>query len=222
MSLYLSHIRLSRSPSVRALSGLLMPDDAALRRSAQHNLLWSVFADGPERTRDFLWREEQDGSFLVLSAREPKQIDLFEPHRIKPFAPVVHTGDQLGFVLRANATRAKSDGKRVDVVMDALHSIPSGQRNTQRMDIAAREGRAWLERQAEKGGFRLLDAQLQDYSTETLPSKNGRKNQIRFGIIDLAGSLEVTEPELFLKTVAGGLGRAKAFGCGLMLIRRAG
>ena len=61
MSLFLSHIRLSCSPSAQALAGLLMPEDQAQRYSAQHNLLWSVFADGPERKRDFLWREGADG-----------------------------------------------------------------------------------------------------------------------------------------------------------------
>ncbi|MGB3501844.1 MAG: type I-E CRISPR-associated protein Cas6/Cse3/CasE [Mesorhizobium sp.] len=221
MSLYLSHIRLARSPSVRALAGLFAPDDGPRRRSAQHNLLWSAFSDGPDRERDFLWREESDGSFLVLSAREPSQIDLFEPHRVKPFAPSLSAGDRLDFVLRANATRTKRGGARVDVVMDALHSLPGGERAAMRMELARREGRAWLERQGEVSGFRVLEASADDYSTETLPSPDRRKGRPRFGIIDFSGRLEVDDPEAFLGRVAGGFGRAKAFGCGLMLVRRA-
>ncbi|WP_308340124.1 type I-E CRISPR-associated protein Cas6/Cse3/CasE [Thiolapillus sp.] len=37
----------------------------------------------------------------------------------------------------------------------------------------------------------------------------------------MQGSLTVTEPDAYLATLKQGLGRAKAFGCGLMLIRRA-
>ena len=43
----------------------------------------------------------------------------------------------------------------------------------------------------------------------------------QFGILDLTGLLEVTDPPLFLSHLAAGFGRAMAFGCGLMLIRRA-
>lgn len=220
MSLFLSHIRLSRSPSAKALAGLLLPDDQAQRRSAHHNLLWSVFADNPERKRDFLWREEADGSFLVLSARLPSQTDLFEPHQVKPFAPSLAAGDRLGFLLRVNATRVKK-GERVDVVMDALHQVPKNERAALRMKYADKEGAAWLARQGDTSGFRLLDATVHDYSTETLPVIRGRKGRPHFGILDLSGQLEVQDPDGFLDSLAKGFGRAKAFGCGLMLVRRA-
>ncbi|WP_243641924.1 type I-E CRISPR-associated protein Cas6/Cse3/CasE [Rhodovulum steppense] len=45
--------------------------------------------------------------------------------------------------------------------------------------------------------------------------------QPQFGILDLEGRIEVTDPEALLARLARGFGRAKAFGCGLMLIRRA-
>lgn len=55
-----------------------------------------------------------------------------------------------------------------------------------------------------------------------LPGHGGpRRGQPQFGILDLRGSLTVTEPATFLAALARGFGRAKAFGCGLMLIRRA-
>lgn len=220
MSLFLSHLRLSRAPSAQALAGLLLPDDPAQRRSAQHNLLWSVFADSPERKRDFLWREESDGSFLVLSVRAPSQTDLFQPHRVKPFAPILAAGDRLDFLLRANATRARQ-GQRVDVVMDALHDIPSCKRAALRMESAGKEGGAWLERQGAASGFRLHAATAHDYTVETLPTYRGRKDRPHFGIIDLSGQLEIEDPAIFLASLAKGFGRAKAFGCGLMLVRRA-
>jgi CRISPR system Cascade subunit CasE len=40
-------------------------------------------------------------------------------------------------------------------------------------------------------------------------------------MLEMTGRLEVNEPEAFLSHLSQGFGRAKAFGCGLMLIRRA-
>lgn len=222
MTLYLSQIRLSRSPAAQALAPLLVPSDPAARRSAQHNLLWSVFADGPDRRRDFLWREERDDSFLTLSARPPAQTDLFQPHEVREFAPVLASGDKLDIQLRCNATRTKRDGQRVDVVMDALRPIPAGERGKDRMRLAEQEGRAWLARQGEKAGFRVLRTEAADYSTAVLPGHRGpRKGQPQFGILDLVGRIEINDPAAFLAQLPQGFGRAKAFGCGLMLIRRA-
>lgn len=241
MTLYLSHLRLARTPSVQALEPLLAPADPAKRRAAQHNLLWSVFTDGPDRDRDFLWREERENSFLILSARPPVQTDLFEPHQIKEFAPALAPGDRLGFQLRCNATRTEKTGglstggkekkRHIDLVMDALQAIPGRKdlpkdaqslRAQARLSLAQDVGRAWLARQGERGGFHLLEAEVADYSTTVLPGHRGqRKGQPQFGILDLTGRIEITEPEAFLAQMALGFGRAKAFGCGLMLIRRA-
>lgn len=223
MNLYLSRIRLSRSPSAQALSGLLMPSEAGPRRSAHHRLLWAAFADGPDRRRDFLWREEHDGTFLTLSERPPQPMDLFAPHEVREYAPVLAPGERLDFVLRANATRTRREGnRRVDVVMDALHGLPGGARGPERMAAASREGAAWLARQGEAAGFKVVTAAAGDYSTVALPDHRGpRKGQPQFGILDLEGRIEVTDAVAFLAQLGRGFGRAKAFGCGLMLIRRA-
>lgn len=228
MTLYLSQIRLSRSPSAQALAPLLRPSDKAARLSAQHNLLWSVFADASDRRRDFLWREEKDGGFLTLSSRRPMQTALFETHQVKDFAPLLAAGDRLDIQLRCNATRVRrvgerdKRGSRVDVVMDALRAFPAGVRAQERMRLAGEEGSAWLSRQGEKAGFRVLHAEAADYSTEVLPGHRGpRKGQPQFGILDLAGRIEITDPAAFLVQLPLGFGRAKSFGCGLMLIRRA-
>lgn len=223
MSLYLSRLQIALNPSTQALSRLISPDAAGARRGAHHRLIWAAFADHPERQRDFLWREESRGVFLTLSSRPPLAIDLFEPPETKPFAPQLAQGDRLAFRLRANATRSRKASGRVDVVMDALHALPQEDRAGARAGVAQREGSIWLERQGAGAGFQLLDCAVETYSTETLPEYGGpRKGAPRFGILDTTGHLEITEPERFLDRLAQGFGRAKAFGCGLMLIRRAG
>lgn len=222
MTLFLSRLTFNRAAGNAALKDLLDPEDPARAMDAHHRLLWVLFGDGPDRRRDFLWRADRGGRFYVLSAREPVAHDLFEPPEVKPFAPELAPGDRLEFVLRANATRAKKGIGRVDVVMDALHALAPGSRAGERMEVAQREGAAWLERQGARTGFRPVETVAGDYGVRALPGQTGpRRGQRQFGILDLAGVLEVTDPALFLAGLSGGFGKARAFGCGLMLIRRA-
>jgi CRISPR system Cascade subunit CasE len=48
----------------------------------------------------------------------------------------------------------------------------------------------------------------------------GRTDKPRFLSVELTGELTVKDPERFLAMIHKGIGPAKAFGCGLMLIRR--
>ena len=49
-----------------------------------------------------------------------------------------------------------------------------------------------------------------------------RQNAPKLGVAHLAGRLEVTDPDAFSQKVAAGFGRGKAFGYGLMLLKRVG
>ena len=61
MTLYLSRLTLNRSAGNAGLAPLLDPTNPAQALDAHHRLLWSIFADGPDRRRDFLWRADGDG-----------------------------------------------------------------------------------------------------------------------------------------------------------------
>ena len=223
--------RLRRDASLAALAPLLLPEGTGAGAGAAHRLVWSLFADGPERRRDFLWREEGQGRFLILAAREPQ-----DPHGLfdlecKEFAPALARGDRLGFLLRANPTvqpaaprGAKDRPPRSDVVMHALHGLPAGApRAEARPEAVVRAGTAWLERQGAAKGFALEPEQLrvEGYETWRIPRGPGRP-PIRYGTLDFAGVLRVEDPARFVAALREGFGRARAFGCGLMLIRRAG
>ncbi|EPX84374.1 CRISPR-associated protein, Cse3 family [Rubellimicrobium thermophilum DSM 16684] len=221
--MFLSRLTLKRSPDVAALGRLLDPKDPGRRMDAQHRLIWSAFAGDPEARRDFLWRDMGGGTFLVLSPRPPGESALFERADATPFAPDLAAGDRLAFVLRANATRTvtEPDGRKRhrDVVMEALHATPKGARAPVRLERAQEAGRRWLEGQGARAGFRVTEAGVTAYAVAEPPGQGARRP--RFGIIDLEGLIEVTDPAAFLARLAQGFGRAKAFGCGLMLIRRA-
>jgi CRISPR system Cascade subunit CasE len=231
MSLYLSRARLKREPSLDALARQLLPDDGGARALASHRLIWSLFAGDPAARRDHLYRETTPGAasqaaFIILSRRLSSPDSPILDVETVEFAPVLKAGDHLAFSLRANATRTRKDAngrrRRHDVVMDAL---PRQGRGVLRHDVMMSQGRSWLEDQGAKNGFRLM-----------IDEEDGRAlridgyEQLRFprlgpagviSVLDFEGVLEVTEPALFLARLERGIGRAKAFGCGLMLIRRA-
>ena len=222
--LFLSRARLRCDAPVAALAQLLVPQEAADRAGALHRLVWALFADAADRTRDFLWREEAPGRFITLSSRPPVDLhDLFDLES-QSFIPVLAPGDRLGFTLRANAVVARPEvrgqrGKRHDVVMDLLYRA-TAPRAKERPDAILKAGRAWLARQGEAHGFApLSNTAVDGYDRVVVPRAHGKPAV--FGVLDITGVLEVQDPGSFLAQLAQGFGRARAFGCGLMLIRRA-
>ncbi len=75
---------------------------------------------------------------------------------------------------------------------------------------------AWLASRAEQHGFTLDESTLNVAAYE---QHGGKRGQLRFSTVDLTGELVVTDAARFATTLASGIGRAKAFGCGLLLVR---
>lgn len=75
----------------------------------------------------------------------------------------------------------------------------------------------WLRTRGGKNGFELGAVQCTGYRWHALPEKN---RQAGFSSLDYEGVLNVTDPAVFLQGICTGLGPSKAFGCGLMLVRR--
>jgi CRISPR system Cascade subunit CasE len=235
-ALFFSRARLRRDVPAAALWRELTPQDDDKRVSTSHRLVWTLFADSPDRERDFLWREAAPGTFYFLSGRVPEdRHNLFEIDPAKPFNPQLRAGDTLQFSLRANATVAHKPegasgdrvrGKPSDVVMDALYRIPKGrEREAARSDAVATAGINWLRARQERSGFRLPDGTM-DTGVGCLTSYrvlqlDHRNSKMRLGVLDFDGRLVVEDPASFLDAIARGFGRGKAFGCGLMMIRRA-
>ena len=233
---WLTRVSLSRSASARALVSLIAPDDPARRAETSHRLLWTLFGDTPERSRDYLWREEGQGRFTLLSARPPEDHHaLFDPFEPKPFDPAWVIGDRVRFTLRANATvKRRGEKNRSDVVMDAIHALPKGARAGPRREAEQAASRNWLEAQGASHGFAVTHMDCLGYETLAIPrwkkcSKDDedkdryqRTSPIKLGVVELEGHLTVTDPAAFSAKLLAGFGRGRAFGCGLMLVARSG
>ena len=226
---HLSRVRLKRDTSVSALAPLLLGDGGRGGSSRQtgHHLVWSLFADGADRRRDFLWRETSAGEYFILSARVPEdRHGLFEIDEPKPFAPVLEPGDRLGFLLRANpVVRRRHPCRRRsvkhDVVMDALRTRERGDRAAQRLATVREQGFEWLDRQGGTAGFKVrsADVAVDGYKQHRIP-RTGSAPAMLYSTLDFEGVLTVSDPDMLLPAISQGFGAAKAYGCGLMLIRR--
>jgi len=198
---------------------------------SEHQALWKLFPDDPDASRDFLFRAEQkplQRIFYMVSQRQPIAAPgwLVES---KPYKPVITTGQALAFTLRANpvVTRKDENGKRQrhDVVMNEKHEIGfaklSQQERPAMPELIRNAGEKWLMSRAEKQGFEIAE---QGFMVESYDqhrsSKRGNSKPISHSTMDLAGVLRVTDVEQFTDCLFNGIGPAKAFGCGLMLVRR--
>lgn len=221
-SLYFSRLTLRHDASLAALEPLLTCDGKGPQAGLAHRLVWTAFADDPDRRRDFLWRQDEKHRWFVLSERPPHDRHSFFDVETKPFEPVLAKGDRLAFALRANAVVTRKDEKgkpkRGDIVMDRLRAFPKGERARYRDCVAREAGCDWLAAQGLKAGFGLESVLESSYHTSAIPRRKGAP--IELGILDLEGTLSIDTPELFLPALAAGFGKAKSFGCGLMLIRR--
>ena len=189
--------------------------------------MWSLFADAPDRRRDFLWREMEHGTFLILSARKPLDgHGLFDIDEPKPFAPALEPGDRLRFSLRANPVVRRRESTHLrsakhDVVMDALRARPSGDRAVYRRSAIREQGFLWLQRQGNRAGFevRIDDVHVEGYQQHRL-GRSRSAPPMSYSTVDFAGVLAVRDPAALLADIARGFGATKAYGCGLMLVRR--
>ncbi|MEW5725479.1 MAG: type I-E CRISPR-associated protein Cas6/Cse3/CasE [Thermodesulfobacteriota bacterium] len=197
-----------------------------------HRLIWTLFGDRPDRDRDFLYRRELNGwgaTFYLVSARKPEDPDSLWDMEPKPYRPRLSAGQTLFFSLRANPVRSKRDENgrlhRHDVVMEAKHKLKQEKRPREtwpsQAELIQAAGKSWLAARAARHGFTVDPALIRaDAYQPPDPGGRGKGREVRHAVMDLSGLLRVSDPDLFLETLYRGLGPAKAFGCGLMLVRR--
>lgn len=223
----ISKAELSRAPGTQgSLAKVLL---SGTQGDRSHGLVWSLFSKSDDAKRDFLFREIEPGSYMIVSSREP-----VDPHGLwnvksQAFAPALQVGDRLGFVLRANPAMAvpqpgQKRGLRVDPIMHAKSTLSKAERLNFKTIDAERIGLEWLLKRGATIGvdFDAEACSAAGYRQVSIP-RTGRERgkPIEFSEIDYEGALTVKDPIKLCAALSNGIGKAKAYGCGLMLIRRA-
>jgi CRISPR system Cascade subunit CasE len=202
---------------------------AHLDSYGQHQAVWELFdlpLDTTGRGGVFLFRQEWQSNLpalYILSRHTPQdRTDLWKIQS-KPYAPQLEAGDRLHFKLRVNPVVTRN-GKRHDVVMDAKQrlgwkELPPVQRPPLSA-LAYEAGTAWLAGRAEKHGFTIAPTSLMVDGYRTYAVHGRGRTRIRFSTVDFSGVLTIVNAEGFLHTLYRGIGPAKGFGCGLLLVKR--
>jgi len=197
-----------------------------------HQSIWELFADHADRKRDFIYRVDSNDTrptILTVSKREPDPNTALWMVESKMYNPQIRSRMALAFMLRVNPVLTKRDDQdkqhRHDVVMDLKASLKDAESMTNDRKplnlMAQMAGSVWLKKRSEKKGFLVNPdrVRVDGYRQHQFNKKKNRK-EIRISTLDFSGRLTVTDPAQFLETLYNGIGPAKAFGCGLMLVRR--
>ncbi len=200
---------------------------------AWHKLLWECYPDQPDARRDFLTRIDQlEGAyrFWILAKRKPvrPQWCSVEGFGLKEISPTFLSHQYYAFDLRVNPVRA------------AVQRAPSGEpvlaangkrkRGKRVPLVKPDELRAWLVRKGEvrcqdketglyvPGGFQIVEKRPLEISpmVESHFRKKGLSGY--HGGVQFRGTLVVTDREKFVETYQSGIGSAKGFGFGLLLL----
>lgn len=198
-----------------------------------HQVLWRAFSDHAERKRDYIYRLDwQQGSPVIytVSERMPRNDSIWDV-KTKDYSPQLKKGDKLFFNLRINPIRKRKNPKepgkssKIDEIMH-YRFLQDKKETESRTEIAERVCSDWLKdrfknRTTDKN-YAMLDSNIRVISYQVRKFwKRGKEKPVTLGVCDLEGIIQVTEPELFVQeALFKGVGPAKAFGCGLMLIRR--
>lgn len=205
-------------------------------RYAEHQWLWQLFSDSPQRKRDFVYRHmkaSHDGGtnaphFLVVSEREPEDRPYLRRLVVKPYAPQLACGQRLEFSLRCNPviTRTGEDGtrNRVDMVQDARLRLK--REGTPEADLPRRTALAqeiapeWLARH--DFGLELDANSVQVEAYDQFRFMHPKGGKLTLARLDLRGTGTVRDPQALRHALYKGIGRARGFGFGLLLVRRIG
>ena len=199
-----------------------------------HQWLWRFLPADAGTRRDFLFRRldaDSRSRFYVVSSRRPKRTSDCWQVASREYAPKLTSGERLRFDLRANpVVTHSSDGKkkRHDVVMHAKkmllneHGLSNWEQwhddaKPQLYELVRESCLKWLTARGERLGFSIEE---ESTAIDGYAQHRGKHDQIRFSTVDFSGELVVTDSDVFTKTLVVGIGHSKAFGCGLLLVRR--
>ena len=201
----------------------------------EHKLIWKFFPDNKNSERDFLFRRFGAGEKIVyylLSGRRPLNENGEWKIETKQFDPVITKGMKFSFNLRANPVitnrtdnPSTNERKRNDVYMNALakyKASPEMDRPSNN-EILMDSGLEWLEKRSEQNGFIFNREQVIVDGYQKMEGSKGKTgHRIQIGVIDYSGVLMVDNSERFKNMLFSGIGKSRAFGCGLLLIKRIG
>lgn len=202
-----------------------------------HASVMSSFAELPDDRQDgprVLWRLDRDSRsrthLCIVSPYKPDLTHLveqagwpttarWETYDYGPFLDRLNAGDRWAFRLTANPVHSVRNKDGVPTKATA--------------HIGPRNQMRWLLQRQQTAGFAIaqkptatgdeLDRhQLIVHSRRELSfKKKGAGKPVTLVTVTYDGRLEITDPDAFRRALTHGIGKAKAYGCGLMTLAKA-
>lgn len=184
---------------------------------AYHSWVENSFPEEPgsgTRTRK-LWRVDELGGkryLLVVSESRP-ELTLLEKYGVPGSA---ETKDYTSFLDQIR------EGKtyRFKATLNPVHSVSAGKGKRGKVypEVTVQQQLAFLEKRAEKYGFRLPENgySITERKYEILKKEGQRP--IRLSKVTYEGRLIVTDADVFKIALTKGIGRKKAYGFGMMTV----
>ena len=204
------------------LSRIEIPWDVARNSYNLHRQIWRLFpgeeresrSNDAEARQGFLFRVEdqrtgQSARLLVQSRRVPAPNAGLVVVGSREFNPMPQAGQRLAFMLTANPVKTISDAQR--------EAKPDKQSEKCRVPLIKEEDqRLWLARKL--AGAAIVEANSILPHAPLYFRKGNRGGKLVTTTFE--GVLRVSDPASLAALLENGIGPAKAFGCGLLLVRR--
>lgn len=145
----------------------------------------------------------------------------------RAFPSVWQAGQSLGFEVRVRPVIRAKDGRERDAFLHAIGDTPADE--TASVAERARIYHDWLAKQfAVDGAAQIIEAQMDAFRLTRVLRKEGvgengkrKPRSITGPDAVFKGQLQVSNPEAFTRLMARGVGRHRAFGFGMLLLRPA-
>lgn len=197
---YLSKVRVENGQAAR----LQLRDPYAW-----HQRLWRAFPGKDREVRSFLFRvdDRREAFRVLLLSPEPPLVPDWGSWQVKKVADGFLSHDHYLFQVRTNPTI-----KRV-----VRNTAGERKKNGRRTGIYDPGGlHAWIRRKALQAGIEIIDC-FAGPPIHTYFVKEGRRG--KHIAVDFHGALRVSEREAFRRAFETGIGPAKAFGFGLLMLQ---
>lgn len=175
-----------------------------------HRYLWKLFPNRPDEKRGFLfrWDNRSEKSIIyLLSQWKPAILPEWGKWTTKEVLLPFQPGDFFSFQIRVNPVKV---------------ICPEGKQSSKRKRVPLLEKVqiiSWFERKGIENGFRIIPEKiivekLSPIFCHKLPSVKSFHHNV-----NIMGTLQVTNEELFLQGIIEGIGKGKALGFGLLLLQ---
>jgi CRISPR system Cascade subunit CasE len=206
--MYMTRVLLNRVPPPNIIHGVLSAAFPGKRNEQESEGIWRIDRIGEDSTLLLVSKRiperekiisEIGGHRITRVFENNNENDVFKTLEYDPFLQKIEQGQMWSFRLCANPV----EHKRIPEKRGKVYALQTVEKQLE-----------WLRKQGEKHGFDVINCSIANDSWKTI-----KKVHIR--AVTFEGLLTVHVPELLRTALMRGIGRGKAYGCGLLTIARA-